>query len=73
MEIGDPLAHRKPFSPLFWFSLGRPEDLESGSVVDRRLDPEDTPLLVVHFDRVGVQTMFDPDTLGPSLEVAHHF
>src|ERR1700722_3945177 len=73
MRIGDPLAHPLPGFTRLRFALWYAKRSESFDVIDRRLDPRDAALLVVHLDRVLAQAMLDPHTLGASLHVTGHF
>src|SRR5574341_1063687 len=57
-------THRHP-PPL---ALDRLEDLELARIVDRGFNAEDAPL-VVHFDRVALEAVFDPPALRSALQV----
>ena len=69
MQVGHPPAEPPPVL-LVRVGLGPPVDLEVGRVVDRRLDPQDRPLLVVHLHAVGPHPVLEPHPLGPGGQVA---
>src|SRR3972149_1897739 len=72
MQVSDPLAQREPVLLAARIALLWAKHLEPRGIVDGGLGPQDAALLVVELDRIFADPVFDPNSLGPVLELADH-
>src|SRR5437879_13610719 len=76
VEVGDAAAERPPGHAAFGVDLLAPVDAEVVAVMDGGLGAQDAALrgvsLIVKFDGVAIDAMFDAYSLGPAFEVTDH-
>src|SRR5207244_9787528 len=77
VEVGNAAAERPPGHAAFAVALLAPVDAEVVAVMDGGLGAQDAALrgvsLIVKFDGVAIDAMFDAYSLGPACEVTDHF
>ena len=73
MHVGHSTTETSPSKFSIGIALGGPIDLEFVCIVDGRLHPQHRTLLVVHLDRVLVDTVLDPKAFHTTPHVADHF
>src|SRR5512141_2410430 len=66
-------AHWNPGLAALAFAGRSPPDSPAAWVVDGGLDPQYAALLVVHFDRILLDPVFDPGAFHPSFQVCVDF
>ena len=72
-EIGNALAQGNPHENALALSLYFPTNIPTSGIIDGRLDPQYTPLLVVHFDGVLIDPVFDAHPFNPYSQIALDF
>ena len=71
-KVGHTLPHGNP-AQLAAAGTGRQAThFEPTRIIDRRLDAQNGPLLIIHLDRVLFHPMLDPAAPAPEVEVAGH-
>src|SRR6267142_2356691 len=68
-QVRHALAHPSPPHTHLALDADLPAQLETPRVVDRRLDPQHTALLVVHLDGVLLHPVLDPHPFRTHLNV----
>src|SRR6185295_3379320 len=72
-DIGDAFAQRQPFHYRLTLTQTLTSDAETSGVVNGCLNPQHAALLVVHFDRVLFNPVFQSNTFHSSVQITIDF